>query len=512
MNLLALLSLLAAMASAPTLVLPPTGPGGDAAWVAEAVADALPRALMELDVPVVERADRLRAHESLEIPPQSLTRATTVRIAETLGAARLIVGSYETQEETLHLSLRILDVERGSLSVPLIATGPLEYLQAMLRGLAWDIAVAGSSPPQRSREEFVRQAPSVPFEALRFHARGLAAPDAASRVRLLRQALAVFPTYDEARLSLGRLQVESRESAAAVDTLARVPDTSPMARSARFLQGVACLDLGRYRDAAALFSVLAVPEPSATLLNNYALALLRSGQTPEGVKASDVLRKAMDLDPSLREIPMNLGWSLFVEGDAEAGAFWLRGAVRTDPADAHAQLALVWALRQAGRAADADVEWKALVARNPSYAELQAPDPQRRFERAIPWERPLLFDEERWGDRQYAASHLGRAERAQEAGDLEAARRELSQAAYLDPYSERAHVLLSRLEAREGARDKAASELRMALWIRDDAAVRLELAQLLAEMGLKAEARVEAERVLRADPTNADARALAGRK
>ena len=509
---LLLLPLLAAPVSAPTLVLPPTGPGGDAAWVAEAVADALPRALLQLAVPVVERADRLRAHESLEIPPQSLTRATTVRIAEALGASRLILGSYEVKEDTLQLSLRILDIERGSLSAPLIATGPLEYLQAMLRGLAWDIAVAGPLPPQRPREEFVREVPTVPFEALRFHARGLAAPDAASRLRLLKQALAVFPTYDEARLSLGRMQVESRESAAAVDTLARVPATSPLAQSARFLQGVACLDLGRYRDAAALFSALAIPEPSATVLNNYALALLRAGPTPEGVKASDVLRKAMDLDPSLRETPMNLGWSLFVEGDAEAAAFWLRGVVQSDPADAHAQLALVWALKQAGRTADADVERKALVARNPTYAELQTPEPQRRFERVIPWERPLVFDEERWGDRQYAASHLGRAEKAQEAGDLEAARRELTQAAYLDPYSERAHLLLARLEAREGARDKAASELRMALWIRDDAAVRLELARLLAEMGRKAEARAEAERVLRTDPANAEARALTGRK
>ncbi len=512
MNPIVLLTLLAAAASAPTLVLPPTGPGGEDAWVAEAVADALPRALLQLSVPVVERADRLRAHESLEIPPHNLTRATTVRIAEALGASRLILGSYELKEESVHLSLRILDVERGSLSAPLIATGPVEYLQSILRGLAWDIAVAGPSPPQRPREEFMRETPAVPFEALRFHARGLAAPDTASRSRLLKQALAVFPAYDEARLSLGRMQVQSRESAAAVDTLASVPAHSPLARSARFLEGVACLDLGRYRDAEALFSGLAVSEPTAAVLNNHGLALLRAGPTAEGVKASDVLRKAMQVDPSLRETPMNLGWALFVEGDAEAAAFWLRGVVQSDPADPNAQLALAWALRQAGHTDDADVEWKALVTRNASYAELQAPDPRRRVERVIPWERSLVFDEDRWGDRQYAASHLGRAEKAQEAGDVEAARRELAQAAYLDPYSERAHLLLARLEARDGAPEKAASELRMALWIRDDAAVRLELARLLAQMGRKAEARTEAERVLRADPTNAEALDLTGRK
>ena len=59
---------------------------------------------------------------------------------------------------------------------------------------------------------------------------------------------------------------------------------------------------------------------------------------------------------------------------------------------------------------------------------------------------------------------------------------------------------------------KAASELRMALWIRDDPGVRLELARLLGELGRDGEARAEAERVLAADPANEEARTLAGRK
>jgi len=497
---------------APTMVLPPTGPGGDAAWVAEAVADALPRWLFQLGVPVVERADRLRAHESLEIPAQSLTRATSVRIAEALGATRIVLGSYELRGDALDLSLRILDVERGSLSAPLLASGRVEAIQTLLRGLAWDIATAGPVPPGLARQEFVTGGPPVPFAALRSLARGLAAPDAATRVRLLKQALLEHPGYDEARLCLGRSQVEARENAAAFETLSRVPAGSPLLRSARFLQGVAALELGRHRDAAALFSTLAVPEPTATVLNNYAIALLRAGATPEGVRASDVLRKAMDLDPSLEQLPMNLGWALFLEGDAEAAAFWLRGVLRDEPGNNHAQLALVWALRGAGHAEEAETEWKALVARAASYAALAEPDRQKRFERAIPWERPIAFDEERWGDRQYAASHLGRGEKLHEAGDFVGARREFSQAAYLDPYSDRAHILLARLEGQQGQRDKAASELRMALWIRDDVAVRVELMRLLSEMGRRAEARAEATRVLKADSTNAEARALLGKK
>jgi tetratricopeptide (TPR) repeat protein len=507
------LVLLAAHAAAPTMVLPPSGPDADSAWIAEAVADGLPEALEQLGVPVVDRADRLRAHETLEIPAQNLTRATSVRIAEALGASRIVLGSYELAQDQLTLSLRLLDVARGALSLPLRVAGPLDTLAPLLRGLAWDIALSGSEPPSVARDEFVRRAPAIPFEALRYHARGLAAPDAAARVRLLKQALALYPGYDAARLSLGRLQVAARDSAAAVDNLGRVSAGSPVARKARFLQGVALLDLGRYKEAAAVCAGLTAPEPTAAVLNNYALALLRLGPAaPAGVKASDALRKAIDLDPGIRELRFNLGWALLIEGEPEAAAFWMRGVLREAGGDAHAQVVLSWALRRAGRAAEADEQWKQVLAGAPSYESLATPDPARRFERVLPWEQPLVFDEERWGDRQYAASHLGRGEKLVEAGDLDGALRELTQAAVLDPYADRIHALLARTERRAGNAEKAVGEFRMALWVRDDAPVRAELMSLLQELGRVAEARAEAAKVLKADPGNAAARKLLGRK
>lgn len=511
-------SLAAAMAlsaalrvGSPTLVLPPTGPSNvEAAWIPEAVADALPRLLRELQVPAVDAIDRLRSHEALEIPVLQLTRATSVRIAEALGAGRIVIGSWEAPAGQVSLALRLLDVERGTLSAPLRAAGPLETLPQLLRNLAWDMALAGSTPPAGTREAFLRRTPRVPFDAYRLYARGLSAAEGSTRLRLLKEALALFPGYDEARLALGRLQVAARDSAAASETLGPVSAASPLSREARFLQGLALLDLGRYSEAAAVYANLAQAEASAAVLNNYALALLRLGG-PGGIKASEVLRQAAALSQPIPELPFNLGFALFVEGDADAAAFWLEGVVREAPGDAHARVVLSWAMRRAGREAEADAEWKPLVAGAPAYEPLAQPDLKRRFERPVAWERPLGLDQEHWGDRQYAASHLGRAEKLTEAGDLEAALRELVQAAYLDPYGERAHLLLARAYRRRGDNDKAAGELRMSLWVRDDPAVRAELAELLAEMGERAEAKAEAQRVLKTDPGNNAARAVLGK-
>lgn len=505
----ALLLLLAGPASGAVMVLPPNAVTADAegGWAGEVVADFLPRDLARLGVASIDRADRLRAHEALAIPPVSVTRATSIRMAEALGASRLVVGSYETKGTSLSLSLRILDVGRGTLSAPLIVDGPPETLPTLVRSLAWDIALSGPSPITMSREAFLGhpRPPLCPLAALRAYGEALAARDVSGRRALLRQALAAAPSFDEARVAFARIQVDSRDSAGALETLARVPPESGVSRVARFLTGRAQLDLGRYRDAAGQFAALSAEAPTPGVLNNYALALLRGGTGPAGERASDVLRKAVEVGPDIPEPPFNLGWALLSEGEGEAAAFWMRGVIQEDARDAHARIVLVWSLRQAGRGDDADAEWKPLVAAAPSYEPFTSADLGRRFERVMTSENPPVLDQDRWGDTQAAASHLGRAERLTEAGDAEGALRELNQAAYLDPYGARVHLHLSRVHRMRGDSDKALSELRMSLWCRDDPSVRAEMAALLKDLGRGAEAKAEAEKALKRDSRNADA-------
>ncbi len=492
------------------MVAPPE-PAGSAApspWIAQAVADGLPRALGLLGVPAVERSDRLRAQEALGVPAGSPTsRATSIRLSEALGASRLLVGTYELTDPQLRLSLRLLDVERAALTAPFIAIGPLESLGDLIHALAWDIALSGPNPPTRTREQFQALRRPVPFEALRAYAEGLAAPEPEARLKLLQRALALDSGYDEARLTLGQTQLETREWPAAFDTFGRIGAGSLHARNARFLQGVALLQLGRYREASDLYLALVKDEATPGALSNQASAFLRLKSTYP--RASAVFRRAVDLEPSSTDLPFNLGWALLVEGDAEASAFWLRGVVEDETRDNQARLLLSWALRKAGREAQADEEWKALSAVTSSYEALQAPDLSRRFERIQTSERALLLDVERRSDAELAATHVARAGALAEAGNLEGAEAELVRAAYLDPHAPRVHLLLGRAQRRRGDREKAVGELRMSLWCRDDEAVRLELAVLLKEMGRGAEARTEARRVLETEPSNETARMLA---
>lgn len=506
-------ALLALVATPPPLllVLVPDTATGDvaAARAAEAVSDLLPHALAFLGVPAVPRADRLLALEALDIPPVALTRATSIRVAEALQAERIVVGRLELSGEMLELSLRLLDAERATLSAPFTASAAYAGLEELVDGLAWDIALAAASRPPRAKSELLARRQPAPREALLAYAMGLQSTEATLRIRSLRQAVQLAPGFDEARLELGRLQLVTREAQAAYDSLAGV-QSQGLAREARFLQGRSLLELGRYRDAVMLYGGLVANDPTAAALNNHALALLRQSAPP--LRASDVIRKALELRPSDTDFAFNLGFALLLEGDPAASVFWLQGVVKQSPRDSHARVVLSWALRRSGKAEEADEAWRAVLALAPSLEPLAKEDLSRRFERIAPSELRLVPSESARSHAELAVAHMRRAGKALQAGDAELAERELSLAAFSDPYNPRVHLQLARLMRQRGDPAKAMDELRMALWCREEPSVRVELAQLLKELGRDAEARAEAALALKADPTNEAARKLAAER
>jgi tetratricopeptide (TPR) repeat protein len=472
MNVLAVFFAAAAVVAPPAkvLVLPPepVGDPGVSAWLAEAVADVLPRDLERLGVPAVARADRLRAHDALDIPVVALSRATAIRFAEALDASRIVGGTFETHGRELTLSLWWLDVQRGSISAPFLSKGTVEDAQSLVHQAAWDLALAGPLKPGGTRDAFLASAARVPFPAFEAYGMGLFAGKPAVRIENLRRALKLHPEYDEARLALAQLEIETRDYASAHATLARVADASPLARGARFLQGVALLELARYDEARALQARLAEREVSPGVLSNHGLAVLRGG----GKEASELLRRAVDQAPGVSDLSFNLGWALLVEGDADAAAA---------------------------------EEWRGVALMGAPERLTEIPDLQRRLGRVMFTEWPVAVEH---SDVERAVAHVGRADALLKSNDVDGALRELTRAAYLDPYSARAHELLAAAHLARGEKDKAVREMHMSLWCDDDPDLRVRLARLLADIGRAAEARAEAEKALKVDPDNEAARAF----
>ena len=521
MTLAGLATLLVASAAANAepqprvMVVPFVMQPASAAWVGEYLADDMPRTLALAGVAAVPRPMRTAAHDAFGLAQAPLSRATAIRMAEALAADRVVIGSGTFDASGVTLEARILDVSRGSLSAPLRASGSLETLTDVAFSLAWDVALAGSPGPARTRVETARERVRRHYTVLRAYGEALVTGDSARRLKMLAEAVSLAPDFDAARLDLVRARLDARDFAAALEEVRRMAAGAPAAtrREADFLQGAALFGLGRFDEADALYQRLSAANETAPVLANRALAVLRSPRPAAlragAARASDLLRQANALLPGSTEVTFDLGFALFVEGDDDAAIFWLRGLQELDPEDNDARMVLAWALRRAGRTAEADAAWQALVKRSRSLAGMAAPDPARRLERVLSTENPFVLDPNRRGDSADAAGLRDHGERALLAGDLDTAFRELSRAAYLNPYEASVHRSLAQVHVRRGDRENAAAELRTSLWCAESTAVRVELMNLFAELGRRAEAESEARRILKADPGNEAARKLA---
>lgn len=386
---------LAAALAAPgrTLVFPPAGPErGAPGWIGAAVEEALPRALQREGVPALSGADKRRALEALGIPGPVATRATGVRAAEALGARVVVFGSWDLAGGELTLTLSPFDVVVAEPRAPLVGRGPIEDLGRLVGELAAELA----GRPRAAR------GPSASFAAVRALGEGLAARDPEARRAGLRRSLELHPGHPDAGLALARLLHDAAAFAEAREVLAGLAREPAFERERQFLDGACLLGLGRYAEADVLYAGLAGTEPTAPVLANRAIARLRRPDAAGG--ASTLLRQAQAMAPFASDLVFGLGYAHFVEGDAEAAVLWLRDAVRYATADAQARLVLSWALRGTVKADEADEQWQAAIALDPSLASERLANPKRWLERILPSEGALLVDPERKAAARYHGS------------------------------------------------------------------------------------------------------------
>jgi TolB-like protein len=110
-------------------------------WIGEAVSEIFNQRLGASGFDIINRDDRQYALEHLGLPRNfEPSRATTIRLAQTLDADDIIVGFYTLQNNTLHVSAELLDVNALRLSSPLIQDGPLDHMLDVLDALAWQVA------------------------------------------------------------------------------------------------------------------------------------------------------------------------------------------------------------------------------------------------------------------------------------------------------------------------------------------------------------------------------------
>ena len=133
------------------------------------------------------------------------------------------------------------------------------------------------------------------------------------------------------------VRTEQGDHAAALATVRPIAAHSPVSLAGRFYAGMSLIELKRYDEALGGLRALLDASPSdaaatAAVLNNLGVIVLRRGSTPQTGTAAYYFTKAADLDPD-PDCMFNLGYAYAADRNYQGAVYWLREALRRDPAD-----------------------------------------------------------------------------------------------------------------------------------------------------------------------------------
>jgi len=457
-------------------------------WIREASAEILSSRLASAGFNPMSRADRIYALDHLGLPQGfHPSRATALKLAETLDADSIVVGSYLTDGSGIVAEAQLVDVPHLRMSQPVTARGEMRELNAVIGSLAWKLTRQLDPGYKVSEETFVAAGSGLRLDAFEQYIRGITEPDQPERLRHLNQSVLLSPEFSPAWMALGREEYAGQQYEQAAAAFAKVGGNDADALEASFYRGLSLLFSGDYARAEEAFAGVARVLPLAEVLNNQGVALARGGKD-----GTPLFRQAVAADPNGADYHFSLAVSLKRHGDNAEALTELAQCLRLRPNDGEA-LAVQKAWTEPNKPRPAATGAAKTLAAQPAAgseeeAEAKA-DPLERIQRGFdevafrqaalmldqinsarlsahpPRERAqelsgqaheyldrgLLLEAERLyqaavaADPKLAAAHTGLAEIRERTGDTRAARKEAVTSLELLP-SVDAYLVLVRLD------------------------------------------------------------------
>jgi tetratricopeptide (TPR) repeat protein len=312
-------------------------------WIGESIAETIRESLNGHAVLALDREERQEGFRRLSIRPYALlTRASVIKLAESLDAGRVIFGQYsvtpgaDSSKGSLRITSRILDLKRIAQGPELNELGALEDLAAIETHLAWQALKALAPKTAPTEEAFRRSRPQLRVDAMENYIRGLVAGAPEQKHRFFTQAARLDARFSQPCFQLGRLYTAKKDYRVALGWLERVDRLDSHYFEAQFLLGICRYHTGDYAGAENSFRMVAEAVPLNEVFNNLGAAQSRrdAPQTIENFK------KALDGDDSDPDYHFNIGYALWKRGQFEAAAESFRASLDRKPNDADATLML----------------------------------------------------------------------------------------------------------------------------------------------------------------------------
>ncbi|MGA9719654.1 MAG: tetratricopeptide repeat protein [Acidobacteriaceae bacterium] len=481
-------------------------------WIGEAVSELFNQRLGASGFDIISRDDRQYALEHLGLPRTfQPSRATAIRLGETLDADDIIVGFYSMQNNNLHVSAQLLDVNALRLSPPVTQDGPLEHMLDTLDSLAWHVVRSLDPKFPLPEASFHAASANLHLNGFENYVRGIIETEPAERIRHLKIAVAENPTYSPAWLALGMTYFSDQQFDASAAALGHLRKTDRAALEAEFYRGLAFFYTGHYDEAEAAFAFVAGQLPLPEVVNNQGVAASRRGHD-----GGALFQEAITGDPHDPDYQFNLAIALARRGDTSNALGAVGQALKLRPQDSEA-ISLENMLRQPNPPAVVPASAQS-NADNSNNSQGRRNLPLERIKRSYndaSFRQAASEMEEMQAQRiaslppeQQAATlskngntYLGR-------GLMLEAEREFQLALAANPNDAEAHAGLAEVRRRNGDDAQARAEAQASLKLRPSAAAWLTLARLDRAQHQLPAAREDVSHALQIEPANSDARGL----
>lgn len=465
-------------------------------WIREAAAELLSSRFTSAGFSPMSREERLYALDHLGLPEGfQPSRASALKLAQTLDADSIVVGSYVMDGNNLVAEARVVDVPHLQMSAPVTSRGDLNNLIAVYDSLAWKLTRVLDPTFNVTEDTFVAAGKGIRLDAFEQYIRGITESDHDERLRHLKQAVYLSPDFSPAWMALGREDYAGQGYDEAATVFAKVGKNDPDALEAGFYRGLSLLFSGHYPEAETEFAAIAKVLPLAEVLNNEGVAISRQGHD-----GSAMFVAAESADPNAADYHFNLAVSLKHRGSNKEALAELAQCLKLRPNDAEAQeVQREWnggppppapaagaddqaaspdtkadPLERIARTFDAaafraaagmmdQMQAARLAALSPhERAERLAEEARNYLDRGLLLEAARLYQSAVAADSSVAEAHAGLAEVEERSGDEASARSEAKAALQLNP-SAAAYLVLGRLDLAANHLDQASKDTAEAL-------------------------------------------------
>ena len=166
------------------------------------------------------------------------SRASSLKLAETLDADSIIVGSYVTDGTKIVAEASVVNVQNLRMSDEVQARGEMREMIQIFDSLAWKLTRQLDASFSAPEESFLAAGRGLQLTAFEQYIRGITEPDQAERLRHLNQAVTLSPDLSEAWMALGREEYNGQQYELAAKAFARVAAGSSDAPEAGFFAGL----------------------------------------------------------------------------------------------------------------------------------------------------------------------------------------------------------------------------------------------------------------------------------